>query len=142
MRYIYAIKNKAEEIIYVGKTNNPVRREQRHRSLNKDISLFYVIETVEDKTVNEREFFWINKMIKEGEPIRNRENPCRLLSWIHTKDLIKSPCPLCSELIYRSQRSVKSGERVAHLNCFIEQEYHHKFYKEQLKEEDLWQGTM
>lgn len=77
MTRIYIIKNKINDKVYVGQTIQSLQeRLKKHMSQLNDNTIFHramleigvgnfwieLIEEVEDKIANEREFYWIRRM--------------------------------------------------------------------------------
>ena len=67
--YIYALIDKNEQIIYVGKSNTPKLRLGCHKNTFNNLKLtmkildyFYDVEQ-----------YWVNKLLIEGYPLKNKE---------------------------------------------------------------------
>lgn len=82
MTRIYIIKNKINDKVYVGQTIQSLQeRLKKHMSQLNDNTIFHramleigvgnfwieLIEEVEDKIANEREFYWIKYYYKQGK---------------------------------------------------------------------------
>ena len=63
--YVYGILDDNDGIIYVGKSIAPRRRLFEHKKGYKRSKILAIYEDLEN--------FWINKLIKEGHPLKNKE---------------------------------------------------------------------
>jgi hypothetical protein len=71
-------------ISYVGCTTNLKNRQRQHITYNPNVDKLEELENVEDSIASERELCWINKLISEGQPLKNRENKNRDGTWKHS----------------------------------------------------------
>lgn len=83
MKSVYAVKDKAGQMVYVGCTKNVKNREYQHRSYNPEVDCIVVLEEVKDSQAKEKELFWIKKMLEDGQPLKNRENKNKDDDWMH-----------------------------------------------------------
>jgi hypothetical protein len=86
MKTIYAVRTLDDSIAYVGCTKNLKLREYQHRAYNPEVNYLEKLEDVSDEQAKERELYWINKMIEDGHPLKNRENKHRPARWNQSGD--------------------------------------------------------
>ena len=63
--YIYGILDNEDNIVYVGESISPKLRLMGHKKEYKRSKILAIYEDLEN--------FWINKLIKEGHPLKNKE---------------------------------------------------------------------
>lgn len=75
--YIYGLINNKNEVFYIGKSTSPRTRLYTHiNDLNYSYLKMEILDIFYDKEV-----YWIEKYLKEGHPIKNKEIISTLEQW-------------------------------------------------------------
>jgi len=106
MKTIYGVKNRQGLITYIGATKNVKQREYQYRCYNIEVSHLEVLENVDSKDVNNRINYWIEQKLKEGHPLKNKENKHR----DHINKPINLPENIKQEVIKSAEKDMRSVE--------------------------------